>query len=373
MKELSSLDLKFLAHEFQVLINAKVEQIYQSREEFIIQFHIPNKGKTYLRLIAGTLVYMARAKGVMPERPPSFCLYMRRQLKNARLRIVEQLGFERVLHLVFETKDKRFNLYFEILSKGNIVLCNEENIVLSATSYQEWKDRSIKRGKSYTPPSRDVDITTDYVASLAQTLKGSDKESVVKSLAIDFGLGGKYSEELCTRAGIDKSIKPGSLSEKEVLDLVGHVKGFINSDPSPRVILKHDSPVDIVPVPLSVYKDELSKDFDSFNNALDSVYTAQIHEAQITQTKKVSDSRLSRVQVIINEQEQRIRGLEKAEKENQKKGEVIYENYPKVKEILDEINNQKKEHSLKEIAVILKKNKVIKSLDEATGDVVIEL
>jgi len=46
MKQISSLELHFLAKEFQILENSRVDKIYNnSRDEIYLQFHKSNVGK----------------------------------------------------------------------------------------------------------------------------------------------------------------------------------------------------------------------------------------------------------------------------------------------------------------------------------------
>ena len=101
--ELSSIDLHFLVDEFQALVGGKLDQIYQkAKEEFIFRIHIPNIGKRLLRIVPGSLIYLASEKGEMPERPPGFCVYLRKYLKNARIRSIRQIDAERILEFDIE-------------------------------------------------------------------------------------------------------------------------------------------------------------------------------------------------------------------------------------------------------------------------------
>ena len=59
--------------------------------------------------------------------------------------------------------------------------------------------------------------------------------------------------------------------------------------------------------------------------------------------------------------------------ENQRKGELLYENYQVVKDILDELNIAKKKYSWKEIKEKLKGHKLVKQINEKDQEVVIEI
>lgn len=375
--EISSLELYYLLKELQHLISAKVEQIYQiGKEELIVQFHVPSKGKQILRVILGKLMYIASNKGEVPEKPHGFCLFLRKKLRNSRLRQLKQLGFERVVEFLFETKEAKFRLIIELFSKGNIILCNEEGIILSALEQQEWKDRTIKPKQQYRYPKKEFNFLVIEKNELTQLLHTSKKENLVKTLAIDLGLGGVYAEELCLLAKIDKNLKPVQLSDKEVDSVHSAIQTLSSKELSPQVVYNDEEKKaikDITPFKLDFYKEFPSEPAQTFNTALDSVLTKKIEAKALEAAETTAKTKIDKIDEMISQQRLRIDGLEKSEKENQRKGEVIYENYPLVEQALAEIKDLKKTLSWKEISERFKGHKIIKSINEKTGEVTIEL
>ncbi len=373
--EISSLELHYLAREFQELLSAKVEQIYQiGREELIIQLHIPGKGKRILRCVLGSMIYIASNKGDVPEKPPGFCLYLRRKLKNARLRSVRQLGFERIVEFMFETKDAKFILMIELFSKGNIILCDEERKILSVLERQEWKDRSVKPGETYTYPAKEFNFLTIDKDDLTNLLHRSQKESLVKALAIELGLGGVYAEELCLLAGIDKNLKPAQLSDKEISSLHEAIQAIRDKELSPTIYKFAEGQIkDIVPFGLEFYRSFQQTSADTFNSALDSVLTEKIEKKDIDTAEKAAKTKLDKVEEVIRQQRLRIDGLERSAEENQRKAEFIYENYQLIERVIAEINEEKSQKSWKEIKEMFKGHKMIKGIDTKTGEITIEL
>ena len=68
-----------------------------------MQFHVPNVGKKILR-ITDKLIYLTALKPVVEE-PPGFCMFLRKQLDNSRLKEINQKESERIIELVFEKKE----------------------------------------------------------------------------------------------------------------------------------------------------------------------------------------------------------------------------------------------------------------------------
>ena len=117
MKHLSAFELQYIAAELQQLIKAKLSQVYQpSRKQIILQFHIPSKGKSILKVSIPQVVYLATVKE--PGSMTGFCSILRRKLNNSTLLAVKQPGFERILQLDFSSKNRVLSLFFELFSKG---------------------------------------------------------------------------------------------------------------------------------------------------------------------------------------------------------------------------------------------------------------
>jgi len=375
--EISSLELHFLLKELEPLAGGKIEQIYQvGKEEFVLQLHITGLGKRIVRIILGKIMYVASHKGEMPEKPPGFCLYLRKKLKNARLRSVSQLGFERIVEFVFETKEAQFKLVVELFSKGNIILCNGDGVILSVLEAQEWKDRIVKPKELYKYPKKDFDFLQMSESDFSAMLDKSDKESLVKSLAIDLGLGGIYAEELCSMSGVDKKIKPNQLTDKEKQSIYSSSREMIGKAISPVVIFEDAEKAvvkDVVPFMLDAYKTLLSNTYQSINESLDVVFTEKLDKTAIDSAVKASKTKADKIRMMVSQQTMRMEGLEKAEKENQRKAELIYENYMLVSPILSEINSIRKTISWEEIKKRFKDHKIIKDINEKTGEITVEL
>ena len=65
--------------------------------------------------------------------------------------------------------------------------------------------------------------------------------------------------------------------------------------------------------------------------------------------------------------------IEQAASDLQRKGELIYEHYQELQDILTELNKAKAKFSLQEIRKKLKGHPKIKDINPKTGDVVIEI
>lgn len=353
------------------MIGGKLNKVWLLEDkDMLVQLHLPNKGKTYLRIKSPNFVYLTDYKQEMPERPHGFCLFLRKYLDNARIREISQVGFERVLKIVFEKKEGLLNFYIMLFAPGNFILTDENNKIMSALELQKYKDREIKKGELFVPPAFKYNFIELTESELKELINASDKENIVKTLAIELGLGGLYAEELLLKAGIDKNKK--TLAPKEITHLFKEIKELRKLDIKPFII----NGKEIVPFDLLSFKDvndENKQPCSTYNEALDKVLTERSLVQKQEQVQKESNKNLSKEERIIEKQELQVNELKAQADQNQKIGEAIYKNYQVVDEILKEINLAKKKFSWKEIKDKLKSHKIIKQINEKQQEVVIEL
>jgi len=331
--QLSGVDLYFLTQEFQELVSGKIDKIYQiDKKELLFNFHVPGIGKKSLRIKVPDFIYLTLKRPKTPETPPGFCMFLRKRLGNSRLREVSQIGLERILKLVFETKDSKYILFIELFSKGNMVLCDMDMNIIQPLEWQKWKDRMIKTKGVYKLPEARINPLDVDPELLKKLLENTKKDKLVTFLAIEFGLGGKYAEVICD--GFDKNQKPAK-ADASKLDKA--IKKFFKQS-----------------------KEGINKEIDDMIDVEEAVDTPK-------ENKKV-DKQL----IIIQNQEEHIKKLELDIEKYNKMGEVVYSNYQELTTILNQFNEARKEMSIKEIKKNVK-NKKILEINEKEKTIVFEL
>jgi predicted ribosome quality control (RQC) complex YloA/Tae2 family protein len=372
--ELSSLDLHYLVEELQALKGARVDKIYSpQRKELLFQLFMTGPGKRMLRINAPAYIYLSDFKEDQPERPSGFCTLLRKYLDNTRLREINQLGFERIIELVFEGKEESYRLFAELFSKGNIVLCKEDYTIIMPAEYQEWKGRSIRPKLRYLFPKKSLDFLTLTEKELKEAAESSGK-SIVKLLATDIGLGGKYAEELCAISGVPKERE--KLEEGDLKKLIGARKRLLSEKISTKIYFEGGSIKAAAPFGLTTLDalDGLeTREFQSYNEALDYAFSGEI--AAGSDSKKLSrhQAKIERLLKIIKSQEEYLAELEKEIKEESGSGEAIYTNYQMISDILKELNRARSKYSLREMREKVKGNKLVKDIKEKEKSVVLEL
>lgn len=353
MKELTALDINYLVKELRQLESAKVDQIYHP-SDLLIRFHSAKLGKKILR-INKKFIFLTEFKETQSN-PSDFCMALRKYLKNSRLKTLEQLGFERIVRLTFQTKESELFLYIELFSKSNIILTNKENLILSSRVVERGK-RTIKKGEIYLPPKKDHNFLTLTEPELKTIFKHS-KESLVKTLATVLGLGGVYAEYVLQ--DFQKSSKANEF--KETSKLFEKLTNLKNQSILPSKIKNH-----LVP-----FKTALPLKFKTYNETLEQSLTAQLKEEQSNLSLQPFLKKKDRLKKIIQTQQQTISELKEGVIINAKKAELIYTKYQLIEQILNQLKQAKQVMSWDEIKAKLK-NKTIKSINEKQGKIVVNL
>jgi len=266
MKEgVNSADVYVLARELQVLVGARFDKAYQAEDWLSFRFNFPG-GKRELVVQPGKWVGFREMEN-RPETPTPFAAAIRKALDNARVIVVEQRGFDRILILRLE-RDGTHELVLEMFGKGNLALVREGRI-LAALRVQEFRDRAVKAGEPYAFPPGGVNPLALDARGFVTTLRAS-KESLVKTLAARMNLGGLYAEEVCLRAGVDKEAKGKDLGE----DLLGtvfaawtEVRAALDR-PSPAILLREGAAVEVTPIPLRQHVALDRREFPTLSEAL---------------------------------------------------------------------------------------------------------
>ena len=364
--QLSSLELHYIVKELQMLINGRIDNIYQpDKKELILQFHIPNLGKKMLKIIVPNLIFLASVRD-FTETPPGFCMFLRKYLSNARVRHIRQLESERIVEVMFEAKESKYYLIFELFSKGNIVMCKEDYTIFNLIEQQSWKDREVKKGVKYQYPRKGYNLFELKLDDLRQVISNSTRDSIVKTLAIDLGLGGIYAEESLLLSNIDKT--KSKLDDSELKNLYDSIKSLVNMKIEPKLIKDKDTLVDIVPFDLVYYKGLSKEPRNTYNEALDELSALKLDDNTIRFNKK-----LESLKIIIADQETTIKKYEEEQKLNNQKGQLIYEKYQLMSKILAELKKAREKLSWQEIKEKLKGHNIIKEVNEKEGKVVVEV
>ena len=357
-KEMSSLDLSFMCKELHHLVGAKVDKIFQTNQELLLQLHKAGKGKLLLRILPSFFLLTAK-KGEAPAKIPGFCQALRKYLGNARLISLEQQDAERIVVMHFQSRQKYF-LIVELFNKGNIILTDAAYKIIALLHTRKLKARVLRGGIPYTfPETKDI-----FHMSVFHKAISASTENISRTLAVDLGLGGIFAQEVCLQGGIAPQTK--ELDKKHIDALHTTLNDLMNKKLKPQLVYDKGKLIDATPFVMKVYEGKEMKSMPTFSAALESCIPT-------LKKKTRHEKEMASLQNALQKQQKRIEELEALAAKSQKIGEAIYEQYKFVDDILSTLQQARKTHSWKEIKEKLKGHKQIKEVNEKTGKVILEI
>ena len=322
MKTLSSIEVNFIVTELKSLEGARLDKVFEQENEFVIKLY--KLKNIFLDIIPGHFVIIAQEKSFESE-PSQFCMILRKYLTSATLDKVEQIDFERIIKFSFRYKEQCYDLIVELFGTGNIIL-TKENKIISCKDKREFKDRKVIPGVEYQkPPSNAPNLKQIQQEEFSELLDKSKKESMVKKLAIDFGLGGVFAEEILIRSDIDKN--KSKIDDKQKQAILSEIKEMLTSYISANIS-------DNQAYPIKMLTKTSQEDLESFSQAIEKTKDV------ITPDSK-KDQELESLNSILTSQQEQLKELESKIIQYKEIGDSLYKNYNEIDQLIKEVKDTK--------------------------------
>ena len=250
----------FIQENSAVLTNARIQKIQQpTRRDFV--FSIRNNGesrKLYIN-INPQLHHIcfiskeneAKRRIDIPQKPPMFCMLLRKYLENAKICRVNQPAYERILELYVETYNEvnekiYLCLAVELMGKhSNVILYNDDTNVILGCAHNVGSEKSQVREMAGTlpytyPPKQNKKDILNYngeinYENLSNEFYGfsrffallckSQPLSVLKNFINLKNLSPAISNDFQTY-GLFKNLISGSIPQKSVNDMIDNYYSY---------------------------------------------------------------------------------------------------------------------------------------------------
>ena len=293
MKQFSALDLcKWIGTHKEIIESARISQVYR-QDIMQVTFALHTKeGKRFLVITPPRNLFLTQSQPATEHKETGFGTFLRQHLKGAIIQKIEQIRSERIL----VCRLSKGNIFIELFNKGNIIITDTENNIVSILQKQIYKERELKKGELYETPISFDALHETKEAFLAHIDLHKDLESISLFLATRCGLGGKNAEKICEYA----SCSP--LEKVTAID--------------PAIIFE-------------AFKRLLSEK-ESFRY-LEEEYFEQEKE----RLHKGVSKEIQKIQIILEQQKKTLSETEKEITKQSRYGEYIYENYMFFEELKD--------------------------------------
>lgn len=327
MEEMSSLDIHYLLKELGGLQGGTIQKIYQRDRTF--RFQIYAQGDSYDLIVSPGSMYLSRFDRKGPKKPTNFCMFLRKHLRNKKLREINQHRFDRVVEL--KTRDR--TLICELFGKGNFVLVDGDGKIVQPLEIRKWSEREIKPKVRYKYPPSGRDPRETGKREFKRIVE-KDRE-IVRLLARSLNLGGRWAEEVCARAGVDKNKVAKTLEDREIVGIYDSMQSLFGEDIDAKTVLENNKKTAAIPFPMKTFQGKESENYDSFNRALDVFFSEKEREKVEEEVKEKKEEKVSKYERMKKEQEEAIEKWEEIDEESKEAADLIYENYSLVEGVLE--------------------------------------
>ena len=302
---LDALCLSGVVHELQnALSGAKIDKIYQpGRDEVVLALRAP-AGNVKLLLSANPShprAHLTQISRENPDKPPMFCMLLRKHLAGARLLELVQPPMERVVDLRLEALDElgdrvERRLVLEAMGRhSNLILLDGEGRIMDCLRRVD-SDMSARRqvlpGLFYRlPPAQEkLDPSSLDRAALESALAAAPEESQADKWLLDTfgGLSPLICRELAFRAGGATDARLHQMGEGGRSRLLDELEVLLRSVQensfTPVMLEKEGHPSDFTFQPISQYGPAVScVPFPSFSALLDRFYEQRENQERVRQ------------------------------------------------------------------------------------------
>jgi len=218
-RALTSVDCAALVRELRSYRGAKLDKAYLYEDD-LVRLKLRDFDVGRLELLAEVRdpkrIHLADPERVpdAPGRPPNFAMMLRNRLSGADLADVRQFEFDRIISVEFEREDANTTLVFELFGDGNVAVLDAEREVVSSLDTVRLKSRTVAPGSTYGFPDSRFDPLETTRDAFARRMESSDTD-LVRTLATQLNFGGLYAEELCARAGVEKTLDIASATDAD--------------------------------------------------------------------------------------------------------------------------------------------------------------
>jgi len=342
----SNFDVYTITKELDLILSqSKVLNVYEIEDLLILKIKT-NQGRRNLIIKKDSRINLTDFDYPIPKYPSQYIMSIRKLLKNRRIISISQHNLDRIIIIELTNIDgASWKFIIELFNKGNFLLIDDQNLLKVAKRYRKFKDRNILPGKEYKfPQSRGEDFLKINQAEFKQLIKNSNSE-VVRILARNINISGLYSEEICFRAGIEKTSLGNNLTDAEMDTLFKSFKNIRNQllfgDINAHIVIGDKEEIAVLPFELQIFQEFQKRYYNSFNEAVDEYFSSLDSERIITPQDSNINEQLKANEKILKNQLDYLEELKLKKKKYYLHGDLIYEHFKPLENLLNVILNAK--------------------------------
>jgi predicted ribosome quality control (RQC) complex YloA/Tae2 family protein len=322
--DVAGIDIYHIVKELQPIVGSKVQKAYGNDDYSLILDFYGFKYR-YVFVDLPDILRFSNEKGVMPRKPTGFVERSRKHLQGLRISSVQQNGIDRIIVFELEGRLQR-KLIIELFAKGNIIICDENDRMLTVLRQEAYASRVVKAGKQYAfPPKSSTVMLDDYDSFRSSIMEYNDNHML--SVIAQSGYGGKYAERILRHVmgdGFDAKATIKSIGEEKLERIYERIVQYKNAC---SYETKNDGII-------------INPEGNGMNSIIDLLAVKQ----EIIEVETREDVKEDKQDRIVRMQKERAEKLSAEAEEKQQAGSIIFERYEDIKRALDYAKEYKKKN-----------------------------
>lgn len=288
-----------------VLVGARIDKIYQPTP-YTIVLHCRMAGDNVRLLLSAdphhARVHLTRVSLPNPLQAPAYCMLLRKYLDPGKIVAVEQVGFDRILHVVIDGYDEhgqpaRRRLIAELTGRNsNLVLVDDRSgriiDAIRRASARINRYRTMLPGEEYVPPppADKLDPRSAAASDLAAKAAESEEETLVRFLVrtVD-GLSPFAAHHIAAASRLDPTTPAAALNETELDAICDALRASATAADEgrfePVVVYEGDRPVDFWAWPPEHLPSERFRAAGTASTAVDTYYEHYLASAALDELR----------------------------------------------------------------------------------------
>jgi len=327
---MDSFDIYAVASEMQEMVGGWVGKTYQDGDEVLIRVRKDDNRNLFIK--NGKWMFPASRIKTSESHPPAFAMALRKYTNNKRIQSIIQKGFDRIVVI---TLSNSYSIVVELFADGNIILVDGEGNIVIPMKFQSWSHREIRPGREYLlPPSRTNPFDLDFPSFY--NILGESGKDVIRALVMDVNIPGKWGEEICDTAGIDKNSLSEEIEEEDAKKLYEAMESVLSAFRGGKfepviVADKEGVYLDVLPFLVGGYDDCNVIKFGTFSDALDEFFSKSFRGRDEIASSNEREKLLRQME----QQKEAIKNFERDAEKRKSEGDAIYANYSACEKMID--------------------------------------
>ena len=300
--------INLLNHLKNNIINNRIINIYDiNNKSFLIKLVSKDKIKKFIILDSNSNNLRFHETEIEYERrklPSSFCVKLRKHLKNKIINNITQIGSDRIIDIEIGT-DKKFHLILELFDNGNLFLTDHDyNIIILLRIFTYNDNTQVKVGNKYSfSKVNHNDINLEILDNYIKNYNLIKKKSLRDILLNKYSPIVNYGKDIIIHCLLSLNLKPNKkLTKIENFNIqlffekIIQTYNLIKFSDKGYMFYKNNIKEAYSSIILNQYKDLQVKSYESLNKVLDIYYD----QKQIIKKKKIKEKKNKEENIKLN-------------------------------------------------------------------------